>query len=445
MKNENFPAHEGQFVEFKQKPSSLEKEIVSFANASGGIIYIGINDQGEITALKESNRTRSEIVNAINNCQPKPNFNLHYTQGVYCLEILQGISKPYRAPDGFYYRKDATSYKLSRDEIINFYISENVLKFDSQIIEKVVSLSESKIFSSSSFTEFLQLSKLEYTGEYADLLESLELISRTADSIKITHALALLFSKKTKQIFPQARIIIWDMEDEVTIADQRVIYGNLFEQLAQTMSYLRQKLKVTYEIENVQRKEKFEIPESVLRELTLNALIHRDYFEKGAEIQIKIYSDYIDFSNPGRILYNYQPQDVFGRSFRRNPIIAEVMERAGYIERAGTGLLRIRKILKENKLPDIQIEQEGIFFIAKVYRQSHATTVKGYELTLRQQEILNLLTTNQQGLSTSDLAKELDKSERIIRTDLKLLKTQGILISVKDGRSVRYLKVKLST
>ena len=62
---------EGQKVEFKSRFSDLAKEIVAFANASGGSIFLGISDDGEITGVEDSNRLRSQIQDIANNCDPR--------------------------------------------------------------------------------------------------------------------------------------------------------------------------------------------------------------------------------------------------------------------------------------------------------------------------------------------------------------------------------------
>jgi predicted HTH transcriptional regulator len=72
MDEMNFPKVEDYTTEFKSRPGNLEREIVAFANTGGGEIYIGLNDNGEPSGLTLSNKIRSEIIDAVENCEPRP-------------------------------------------------------------------------------------------------------------------------------------------------------------------------------------------------------------------------------------------------------------------------------------------------------------------------------------------------------------------------------------
>lgn len=91
-----------------------------------------------------------------------------------------------------------------------------------------------------------------------------------------------------------------------------------------------------------------ETPELVLREAIVNAVCHRDYFEKGANVMIEVYDDRVEISNPGGLPSGLTP-DTFGtKSVARNSIIAGLLNRAEYIEKIGTGINRIRNAVKQN-------------------------------------------------------------------------------------------------
>jgi ATP-dependent DNA helicase RecG len=268
------------------------------------------------------------------------------------------------------------------------------------------------------------------------LLENLGLIKYEGGTAHPTNALILLFSREASSVFPQARLVIWEMGDPTTIIDQRVITGSLFNQLYQGLAIVQSKLRQNYQIDGLTRTSKPEFPETVLRELVVNALVHRDYFERGAEIQIKIFPDTIEISNPGKPLYDTKPQQLLGRSLRRNPLLAEVLHRAGLVERAGTGLIRVNQLLAEHRRLPVTLTTEGEFFIATLSRQIPDDKSRG--LSPRQNSILKTLSKGRK-ISTSEYANLYKISTRQARKDLAELISRKLVLQEKVGRNTFYV------
>ncbi|MCK5799706.1 MAG: putative DNA binding domain-containing protein [Deltaproteobacteria bacterium] len=431
------PRCESETVEFKAKLSGLEREIVAFANARGGTIYIGVDDQGQACPVDLNNRMRSQIISAINNCDPRPDFRIEESSGVVALQIPEGNNKPYRTSGGFYLRMGATSQKLSRDAIINVYIDNNRLQFDSQVIASVTDLDNTPYFSRATFHRFREIAALPQQIGDLDLLENLNLVKIEEGNTSITHALVLLFSQTPERWFPHCRTVLWRMASPTEIVDQRLVSGNLFEQMNAAFAYLKEHLATAYAIQKLKRDELPEFPDFVLRELVVNALVHRDYFERGAEVQVKLFPKSVEFSNPGSPLYDLDPNELLGRSLRRNPIIAEVFQRAGYIERAGTGLLRINDQLERQGSPRLRLSREARFFVAELTRSQSASTHSSGFPTDRADEILSHL--KQHGLVTTQQLSDLfGVSRRQIRNDLARLVQQNKVKRQRRGRRFVY-------
>lgn len=431
----HIPQGESETVEFKQKPVGLEKEIVAFANNIGGTIYIGVDDSGNVVPIELNNRIRSQIVNSVHNCDPMPEFTLIEKKGVIELFISEGISKPYKAPDGFYFRFGATSQKLTRDSIMQFAIRENRIQFDSQINSWVKRLERGEFYEPSKFKRFRELSGLESSIEEENLLNNLNLIKIEPQRIGLTNALLLLFSSNPSRLFAHSRIIVWVMKDEVQIIKQFIIEGDLFLQLSESISFLQSYLERSYEIQSVKREEKEEIPVAVLRELIINAIVHRDYFERGAEVQIKLFPDKLQIANPCALPLGFTIESIYGNSVRRNPVLAEIFQRAGLMERAGTGLIRVDKILSEHGLSPCLLSLEGQFFIAEVMRNRSVDEA----ISENQRKILDLLARKKE-LTTKQLAEALGCTDRTVRNELTGLLQMKSVVRKRFGRVMLYLR-----
>ena len=122
---------EGQFIEFKESfDKKIAQEIVAFANAEGGKVFIGITDKSEIKGIKTTNKLKSQIQNIVKNCDPSINISIKEFENIVIIEIKEGADKPYKCSTGFYSRQGANSQKMSRDEILDFAIGEGKIRFD---------------------------------------------------------------------------------------------------------------------------------------------------------------------------------------------------------------------------------------------------------------------------------------------------------------------------
>lgn len=104
-----------------------------------------------------------------------------------------------------------------------------------------------------------------------------------------------------------------------------------------------------------------EYPMRALREAFTNAVMHRDYFEAGAKVFIEIYDDRIEISNPGGLPKRMSREELGTRSVRRNPLIADLLHRIAFIEKAGTGIRRMIEDTRKHKCPEPDFKMNGFF------------------------------------------------------------------------------------
>ena len=124
---------EGYRIEFKESLANIDKELVAFANSSGGRIFLGITDNKKIKSVKITNKLKSQIQDIANNCQPSVKIIFEEFKNILIINVREGEDKPYKCSSGFYTRVGPNSQKLSRDEIIEFFKEENKIRFDELI------------------------------------------------------------------------------------------------------------------------------------------------------------------------------------------------------------------------------------------------------------------------------------------------------------------------
>ena len=116
-----------------------------------------------------------------------------------------------------------------------------------------------------------------------------------------------------------------DMDEFI---DQRIITGPLFTQAEETIAFFKKNIRRSAKIEGLYRTEEYEYPEKAIREAVVNALCHRDYSRRGADIKFAIFEDRIEISSPGGLLPNVNIEDLgTGVSELRNKIIGKIFGR----------------------------------------------------------------------------------------------------------------------
>lgn len=193
----------------------------------------------------------------------------------------------------------------------------------------------------------------------------------------------------------------------------------------------------------MQRVEKDEYPLDALREMLLNALVHRTYM--GAPIQMRVYDDRLSIWNEGGLPFGLSIEELKGEhnSRPRNPKIAKACFMAGYIDAWGRGTLKIYNSCKEHGLPEPDIKEKDGGFMVALYKTAKDNGKGGpmggpiggpiEELTDRQKEVLHLIKENNR-LTKRRLAEKLSINISAAQGHLETLKEKRIIERIGGTR-----------
>ena len=450
-------------TEFKENvDKSLDKEIVAFANSSGGHIYIGITDEGKVKGINITNRLKSQIQDIANNCDSKVDISFQEIkkEKVLIVEVKDSRDKPHKCSSGFYIRSGSSSPKLTRDEIRNFMEEEGILRFDSLPCKKFL---YKEHFDKEKLFYFLDKSKMKYSRrDYLQLLENLEVAKRQGSKIIFNNAGALFFSKNLKKIFFQTEIIcgLFKGTEKVHVLNNENYNIDLIGNIEGAMEFLWKSLRARHELipRTARRIDVLEIPEKALREALINAVIHTNYLEEGTSVTVEVYDDRVEISNFGGLPARLKKEQFGKKSVRRNPLIADLMARAGYIERMGTGIKKMRDLVKAEGLPSIKFEFDNFttvtFYRKPIWEKDFSQSLesdKGLNKVLskklnittkRADKIAKILQSIEDGgFSIDSLSKGLQISSRSVEKDIQFLK-QHKFIQFEGSR--KFGKYKLT-
>jgi len=190
----------------------------------------------------------------------------------------------------------------------------------------------------------------------------------------------------------------------------------------------------------------YEIPAAILSEAIINAIAHRDYTSNGS-IQVMVFSDRVEIWNPGYLPPNMTIADLFSEhsSIPANPLIAESLFLAHYIEKVGSGTVDIIRICKEVglSLPKFQIQGGNFVFI--VYRPSIEAQVEA-QVDCNETEIKILEFLKEENLSSAQLVNKLglkSLSDGLKQALKHLLEMQRIELTIPDKPKSSNQKYKM--
>ncbi|MGD0227160.1 MAG: ATP-binding protein [Terriglobia bacterium] len=187
-----------------------------------------------------------------------------------------------------------------------------------------------------------------------------------------TYAGVLVFGKDPLNFMPGA-FIQFVRFDGMTLADsvqdEKSISGNLLTQLLQIDNLLPLQIRAArVSAGGLRHGEVSDYPLVAVRELTLNAVMHRAYEATNAPVRISWFEDRIEIQNPGGLYGQVTPENYERVSDYRNPVIAEVLKALGYVERFGTGITRANSALKANNNPPAEFTFEATHVLVTIRR-----------------------------------------------------------------------------
>lgn len=353
-----------QFKANVKRSDSLAQEMVAFSNSLGGMILIGVNDDGSLAGLTPDDigRLNQLVSNAATEHMRPPiapvTQNISYPDGmVMVVTVPEGISKPYMDKNLHVFVKSGADKRkvIAREELQRMFQSAALVHADEIPVRNSSIADVDQGFFSSFFEREFGESVADQGISCARLMENMNLMRDGQLNISG----ALLFANR-----PQIRLPVYiikavafpgnDIADEHYI-DSRDISGKLSDIFREAMSF------VLANIRHVQNDQSFnstgvpEIPRIVFEELIANALIHRDYFIS-APVRLLVFADRIEIISPGGLPNNLTVENVLmGNSNIRNPILASFASKVLPYRGLGSG---IRRALKAH--PDIEFIDDRV-------------------------------------------------------------------------------------
>ena len=419
---------EQQNIEYKQNwHDDYLKWVCGFANAQGGVIFIGKDDNGKVVGISDYKKLMDEIPNKVKDLMGiLVDVNLHEETGLYYIEI---ITQPYAVPISlrgrYYYRSGSTKQELIGAALTDYLLRKSGKTWD-EVSEPTATLDD---IDDASLKSYIAASL--HAGRIADVegLSKADLIAKlrlTDDNGNIKRAAIVLFGKNPAKFFNNCVVKIGRFgKDSSELRFQETVEGNIVYLLKEVMEQLNRKFFTrAISFEGMQRIEKGEYPIAALREMLLNALVHRNYLGSSV-VQMRMFDNHFNIWNEGELPAGISLDSLKRQhpSRPRNLLIADVCFKGGYIDAWGSGTLKIISTCKEAGLPDPEIiEQDGGILVTLFKNKYNAEQLK--KMGLNERQVKAVLYVLENGKITNSDYQEMNKiSKRTATNDLTSLVT----------------------
>jgi len=363
--------------QFKQRFDSIDKlaaEIVAFANSAGGLIIIGISDQGELVGLSKEDVSQLNqwISNATGDKIDKQIFvNTEILQctkkRIMIIKVPRGLNKPYAINRTDVWIKSGADKRRAPIEEILRLAQDSGLHYADEVETKATFSDFDIDFFIKKYKELYQEEIEELNIPIQQLITNLKLLNNQ----KLTMAGLLIFGKNPGILKPHYRIkatyFSGNERDVNEFKDKQEIDGKLIEQHVASIAFIKRNLRRIQMHNNFNAPGTLEIPVETFSEILANAIVHRNYYIS-SPIQIYLFENRLEIISPGNLPNSLNEENIkIGVHIERNPIILSFLEKdpTFHYTGRGTGIPRVLKICRK---ANIKIE-----FINDTERQQFIT------------------------------------------------------------------------
>ncbi len=337
------------------------KWVCGFANAQGGVIFIGKDNNGNVVGIDDYKRLMDDIPNKIRNAMGiTVEVNLQEEDGKRFIEI---VTLPYTVPVSlrgrYYFRSGSTKQELTGNSLNEFLLKKSGKTWD-DVIEPRATFDD---IDETAVAKFLLMAKEKGRLPEVDGLSTEQLFDklRLTENGQLKRAALVLFGKDPGKFYPSIYVRIGRFKDELDLIFQESEEGNIINLYQAVLNQINHKFIIkNITFEGMHRIETPEYPREAMREAILNALVHRNYV--GAHTQIRVYDDKITFWNEGSLQSPLTIESLKRphSSRPRNVLIADVCFKGGLIDAWGRGTIKIIEACKQVGLPEPEImERDG--------------------------------------------------------------------------------------
>jgi ATP-dependent DNA helicase RecG len=447
---------ESETMEFKSSTAELDAGMHAACGilntGSAGVLLFGVTDQGEVRGQEIGAQTMERVANATRRIEPMVDLSVSIAElanGKSAIAVRLPSSVRTHSFDGIHYQRLGKSTSRMPAVLFQQRLLEEAHHADSWENQPargytIDDLDHKQILVT--VEESIRRQRLTdpNTRDIPSILLGFGLIR---DGVPLNAAM-VLFAKENRLLpdYPQCvlRVARFRGTTKSEFRDNRQYIGNAFELFQRAQQFWIDYLPIAGRVvpDQIARIDEPLYPTEALREAMANAICHRDYAIRGANIDLAIYDDRLEITSPGPLRFGLAVEDLFvpHESKRWNPLIASVFYRQGIIESWGSGTLKMIELNRSTGIPAPEFVATRHSFTVRFRPSAYrAPTRVETDLSLLQQTILNTLAESGP-LPLRQLLELLPESTplRTVQNNLQILRALGLVNFSGNARAARW-------
>lgn len=429
----------------------LAETMVAFANADGGVILLGVNEQGQVIDYLTGEDVEAQLVRAMVMCRPPVVTTweqFEHPDGVVVALKVARSPELHALSDGRVLIRQGLINKPASGEIIrHLAATKSSGDFESEPLEGATLVDLDKKV----LDEYLAL-RQERGGRAmrGNLQDHLVEIGAMLEDGSPTVAGLLLFGKNPQAFLPQSGIIFVKFpgkeargRDGLAGYGRRVeINGPLAHMVERAWNIAFEEMRVEAVVTGLRRKEMLEYPRFAVREALVNAVCHRDYRLTGRRVEVRLYSDRLEVISPGGLPGYITLDNIVEEHFSRNPRIVNGLFQWGYIEELGLGIDRMIEEMLENGHSAPDFEAKPYSFTVRLHNtRERAPAARRWPTNMNERQMRAMHYVEEHGRITNRDYRQLcpDVNPETVRLDLVDLVDKGLLLKIGDKKGTYYI------
>lgn len=437
---------EGQTLEWKSArihPRDLATPLIAFANADGGRLLVGVEDDGVVTGLDPiAARDQAErlLRAAYEFCTPSVQIEYQFVpyrkHHVLVIDVPVS-SRVHNHNNGrVYLRVLDRNQPLTADETLRVAFAKGQASYETQPV-RGATLED---IDDDLITEFARLRGLNQPADR--ILDGLNM--RVDDTLTV--AGVLLFTREPGRWLPRAGIdflrfegVSVELGEHFNLTKREELSAPLPHLIHRTWELVDTFVRTRYRLRGIEMTRQIEYPKFAWREVIVNAIAHRDYSIAGTAIQIRMFDDRLEVESPGGLPGIVTIDNIRRRHFSRNPQIVSVLKTWQYMEELGFGIDRVFREMKSVGAPPPRITDDQGTVTITLYAAHQAALPDGTDTGLneRQKRVLNILAERGQ-ITNREYRETFGISNATAYADLAKLVEMRLVERVGKGRAVYY-------
>ncbi|MDX1524554.1 MAG: ATP-binding protein, partial [Anaerolineae bacterium] len=442
----------GQLAAFMATPDAdlLAETMVAFANADGGTIFIGLDEQGAVQDYLASDAAETSLVKALVRCRPP--VVTHWEQhelpkGVVVALKIDRSPELHALADGrVLIRAGRENRPLGGEAIPHLAATKSSGDFEGEPVTGATLVDLDKDL----LDEYLSRRKERGTPLPVGTLQDhlVEIGAMTEDGTPTVTGM-LLFGKHPQTFLPQSGLIFVKFHskeargrDGLAGYGRRVeVEGSLARVIERAWSVITDEMRVEAVVTGLKREERPEYPHFAVREALVNAVCHRDYRLSGRRVEVRMYEDRLEVISPGGLPGFITLDNIVEDHFSRNPRVVSGLFQWGYIEELGLGIDRMIEEMLEHGHPAPDFEAKPYSFTVRLHNVLERRPEVHWSTNMNERQMRVMALVERQGRVTNREYRQIcpDVNPETLRLDLADLVEKGLLLKIGEKKGTYYI------